>query len=220
VGQLTPGFPAEDAGLQVGDVITHIDGQPVSHWLELSQIIHNRPEERLELTIERQGSILSLPITPQLQEESGIGLIGIQPPQPMALRRYGLLEAVRYGFQEANGLLGLTMEFLGRVVSGRASSKSIGGPIAIAQIAGNAAATGAANLMWVMAFISLQLGILNLLPIPILDGGLILFLLIEAIRRRPISLKKREIAQQIGLAMIIMLMIFAFYNDIMRLVVG
>jgi regulator of sigma E protease len=220
VGQLTPGFPAEEAGLQVGDIITHIDNEPISHWLELSQIIHNRPEQELKLTVNRQGSTLTIPITPRLQEPSGIGLIGIAPPQPVALKRYGPVEAVRHGYQEVNELFGLTIEFLWRVLSGRASTKSIGGPIAIAQIAGEAAASGIADLFWVMGFISLQLGILNLLPIPILDGGLILFLLIEAVLRRPISLKKRELAQQIGLALIILLMIFAFYNDIMRLIVG
>jgi regulator of sigma E protease len=220
VGLLTPGFPAEAAGLQVGDVITHIDGEPTLHWVKLSQIIHNRPGQELELTVQRDGSTLSINIIPELQEETGIGLIGIQPFQPMVLKRYGLPDAVRYGFKEVNGLFELTMNFLGRVVSGRASSKSIGGPIAIAQVAGSAAASGAADLFWVMSFISLQLGILNLMPIPILDGGLIFFLLVEAILRRPISLKKREIAQQIGLAMIVLLMIFAFYNDIMRLVAG
>ncbi len=220
VGKLTPGFPAEAAGLQVGDIITQIDGQPISHWVELSQIIHDKPGKQLELTIKRQGSSLSIPITPQLQPETGIGLIGIQPAQPMVLRRYGPWKAVRYGFQEANDLLKLTFEFLGRVFSGRASSKSIGGPIAIAQIAGKAAATGASNLLWVMAFISLQLGVLNLMPIPILDGGVIVFLFIEAILKRPVSLKKREIAQQVGLAMIVLLMVFAFYNDIMRLISG
>ncbi len=220
VGKLTPGFPAEAAGLQVGDLVTHIDGQPVSHWVELSQLIHDKPEEKVELTIKRQDSILSLTVTPKLQQEAHIGLIGIEPTKPMVLRRYAPFEAVRYGFQEANDLLRLTFEFLGRVVSGRASRKSIGGPIAIAQIAGTAAKTGVSNLLWVMAFISLQLGVLNLMPIPILDGGLIVFLLIEGILKRPVSLKKREIAQNVGLVMIVLLMVFAFYNDIMRLISG
>ncbi len=220
IGGFSKGFPAESSGLKVGDIITKIDGAAVNHWIELSQIIHKKPEHRVELTVRRGDSVFNLPITPKLDEESGVGLIGIRPVEIKITKRYGLIDSISHGVDEVNRLFSLTLEFLGRVVSGRASSKSIGGPIAIAQIAGSAAASGMADLLWVMGFISLQLGMLNLMPIPILDGGLTLFLIIEVILRRPISLKKREIAQQVGLALIILLMIFAFYNDIMRLIVG
>jgi len=244
VGRLTPGFPAEAAGLQVGDVITHIDGRPISHWLELSKVIHRSGGKELIITVERRGKALDsvkkggggslvsatpcreedcirleFRITPRLQPE-GIGLIGIQPPADTVLKRYGAVEALRRGTQETYRLLRLTFSFLVQLVSGAASLKALGGPIAIAQIAGSAAKSSAADLLWFMGFLSLQLGVLNLFPIPVLDGGLLVFLLVEAVLRRPLSLKIRETAQQIGWVLIILLMIFAFYNDIMRLLGG
>ncbi len=220
VGALTPGLPASKADLKIGDKITGINGKPVTHWLELSQVIHRSAGQNLTLKIKRDDKTLDMQITPIKEDTLGIGLIGIQPAQRMTLRSYGLVDAVKHGVNEVHNLFMLNAMFLGQLLTGKASSKNIGGPIAIAQIAGSAAKSGMSDLLWFTAFFSLQLGVLNLFPIPILDGGLIFFLIIEAIMRKPVSLKKREIAQNIGLAMIIMLMVFAFYNDIMRWIAG
>ena len=216
IGDLTPGFPAEKAGLRPGDLVTAVNGKAVSHWLELSALIHKNPGQNLELAVQRGKEVFKLNIVPQAGDQR-IGFIGIQPLQNTFLKRYGPIEATRRGLSEVGKLFSLNLSFLGRVFSGQASTKSIGGPIVIAQLAGSAAESGASDLFYFMGFLSLQLGIINLMPIPILDGGLCFFLLLEAIMRRPLSLKKRELAQQIGLALIISLMVFAFYNDIVRI---
>ena len=147
-------------------------------------------------------------------------LIGIAPAQDTVFKRFGPVEAIRAGARRSLELIKLTLVFIQKLFAGHVSAKNIGGPITVVQIAGQAAQTDFSSILSVLAFLSIQLGILNLFPIPILDGGHLFFNLFEAVLRRPLSLRTREIAQQIGLVLLIMLMVLAFYNDIVRLLFG
>jgi len=253
IGGLSPGFPAEKAGLQVGDTILAIDGHPVNHWYELAEMIHERPEVPVTFTIERGDASFEAVITPisltaedspsymvrflgwakkmlglsrkgedSLEESPSpaevhkFGIIGISQYQETVIRKYGLAGSLSAGFKESLRLLAITFEFLYKLIAGKASPKSLGGPIMIAHVAGEAAKTGMAELIYFMGFLSLQLGILNLLPIPVLDGGHLLFFGIEFIHGKPPSLRAREIAQQIGLVFLLILMVYVVYNDILR----
>ncbi|MBN2372373.1 RIP metalloprotease RseP [bacterium] len=252
IGGLNSGFPAEKAGLRIGDNVISIEGKPLHHWYELADMIHERPELLTKLTIDRDGEVFEVEVTPvafkaeakisyasrlirwikgllgapdtkgitmQGDEDRGgreFGLIGISPYQDMIVRKYGVLGSIKKGFEESLRLLKVTFEFLYKLIAGKASPKSLGGPIMIAHVAGEVARTGLAELIYFMGFLSLQLGILNLLPIPVLDGGHLMFFGIEAIKRRPLSIKSREVAQQIGVALLLILMVYVFYNDILR----
>ena len=156
-------------------------------------------------------------MTPEQRGGEGDYLLGIAPAYDSELKRFGFFAAVREGSERTWELIKLTVVFVQKLFSGSVSADNIGGPITVVQIAGQAAQTDLAAILSVLAFISIQLGILNLLPIPILDGGHILFYLIELIIRRPVSIRVREMAQQVGMAMLLMLMVLAFYNDIVRL---
>lgn len=253
IGGLNPGFPADKAGLQVGDTILAVDGNPVNHWYELAEMIHQRPEVPVTFTIEREAATFEKVITPvsltaedspsyvvrffrwvkgmlglsqkgeEPVEESPapaevhkFGIIGITQLQETVIKKYGIAGSVAAGFRESWRLLVITFEFLYKLIAGKASPKSLGGPIMIAHVAGEAAKTGMAELIYFMGFLSLQLGILNLLPIPVLDGGHLLFFGIEVVKGKPPSLKAREIAQQIGLVFLLILMVYVVYNDILR----
>ncbi len=218
VGGLSPGYPAEKVGLRIGDVITAINGEKIQHWFHFSNIIHKAYEQELEITVLRGTELINMKITPVKDErEGGMGLIGVELAQETVLKKYGFAEAVVQSFVKVSEILSSTLEFVKNLVLGRISSKYLGGPIAIAQISGEAAKKGSSQLFFVMVFLNLQLGVLNLLPIPILDGGVLVFLMLESIIGQPVSIKKREIAQQVGLSLLLLLMVFAFYNDIMRL---
>ncbi|MBI5789128.1 MAG: RIP metalloprotease RseP [Candidatus Schekmanbacteria bacterium] len=217
IGIVTPDYPADKAGLKVGDVISSINGEKIYHWFQLSEIIHHSYGQELAIGVEREYGHSTVNVTPRKDTlKGGIGIIGIQSVQKMIVRKYSLGKAISSGFKEIGKLLNLTVDFFKNLLIGRISTKSIGGPIAIAQIAGSAAESGQSDLFYFMSFLSIQLGVLNLMPIPILDGGHLFFLIVEALRGRPLSLKHREIAQQIGLTVILMLMLIAFYNDIAR----
>ena len=133
------------------------------------------------------------------------------------MKRYGLIDATKIGFERTFELVELTLVFLQKMVSGHVPANNIGGPIMVMQIAGQAAQTGLSTILTVLSFLSIQLGILNLLPIPILDGGHLFFNFVELLWRKPLSLRAREVLQQVGLALLLMLMMLAFYNDIVRI---
>lgn len=219
IGELTVGFPAQKAGLKEGDLVVRINGQAVSDWYEMASIIHDHAEKELRLTILREGEKVVIEIRPTLDQETKKGLIGITPYEEMIVRRYSLWNSIQRGLSKTLLLGKYTFEFLFKLVSGKTSPKSLGGPILIAQVAGATAKSGFSDFLYFMAFLSLQLGILNLFPIPVLDGGHLVFFLIEIITGKPLSIKSREIAQQIGFGILILLMIYVFYNDIMRLFV-
>lgn len=219
VGGLAPGMPAQAAGMEVGDRIVVVGETPIGSWYDLKPAIQALEGRAEAISVERDGQLLTLTLKP-VREDGSDYLIGVAPLQEGVFKRFGFLDAVRAGADRTVELIRLTLVFIQKMFAGHVSTKSIGGPITVVQIAGQAAQTDLASVLTILAFLSIQLGILNLLPIPILDGGHLFFNLFELVLRRPLSLRTREIAQQIGLVLIIMLMVLAFYNDIVRIFVG
>ena len=217
IGGLAPDMPASKAGLQPNDLILSVAGVPVVSWYELKGIVQEFGAQSIPVVVDRGGEQVTIELIPERQEESGDFLLGIAPLQNSQLKRFGFADALREGAHRTWELIELTVVFVQKLFTGNVSTKNIGGPITVVQIAGQAAQTDIAAIISVLAFISIQLGILNLLPIPILDGGHILFYTIELLLRRPLSVRAREMAQQVGMAMLLMLMVLAFYNDIVRL---
>ena len=221
VGGIAPGMPAQAAGIKTGDRIVAIDGAPITSWYDLKVVIQRSHGAAQTFQIERAGKPLSLSLKPVREDgKNSEFLIGIAPAQDTVFKRFGLVEAIKAGADRSLELIKLTLVFIQKLFAGQVSAKNIGGPITVVQIAGQAAQTDFSSILSVLAFLSIQLGILNLFPIPILDGGHLFFNLFEAVMRRPLSLRTREIAQQIGLVLLILLMVLAFYNDIVRLLFG
>ncbi|MCK4536305.1 MAG: RIP metalloprotease RseP, partial [Desulfuromonadales bacterium] len=165
----------------------------------------------------RAGEVLTLNLTPRQETAAGSFLIGIAPQQQTLFKQFPLMEAVSAGADRTLEIIDLTLVFIQKLFAGHVSTSNIGGPITVVQIAGQAAQTDVSSILSVLAFLSIQLGILNLLPIPILDGGHLFFNFFELVFRKPLSMRAREIAQQIGLVLLILLMVLAFYNDIVRI---
>lgn len=222
VGNVKKGFPAEVSGLNKGDTIIEIDGKKVDTWHQMAEIIHKKPNTELIFKIKKVGgAVVDLKITPKAEtvkdvfgKNQDIGLIGIEPM--IILERYNPVIAIAKGFERTWDIIYLTFWAIEKLIIGDISSKNIGGPILIFQKAGEFANEGFLPYVSFAALISINLGILNLLPIPVLDGGHIFFFLIEIIRKKPVSIRAREIAQQVGIFILVSLMLFAFYNDIMR----
>lgn len=217
VGGLQAGMPAETAGIQAGDLIQKIGSVEIASWYDLKTVIQEVGQNPVQVLVERDGQLLDIELIPEQRDEGGAYLIGIAPLQESVLKRFTFVEAMKEGAKRTWELVELTVVFVQKLFTGSVSAKNIGGPITVIQVAGQAAQTNLSAILSVLAFISIQLGILNLLPIPILDGGHILFYLVEIIIRRPVSVRAREMAQQVGMAMLLMLMVLAFYNDIVRL---
>jgi regulator of sigma E protease len=217
IGSLAPNMPAAEADLRVGDRIVAIGDKPVASWYDLRALIQESGAKPVSVRVQRDGQELVISITPRQAEKGGDYLIGIAPHHATTFKRFGPVEAIRAGSARTMELIELTLIFIRKLFAGAVSTSNIGGPITVVQIAGQAAQTDLSSILSVLAFLSIQLGILNLLPIPILDGGHLFFACFELVLRRPLSLKAREIAQQVGLTLLILLMVLAFYNDIMRL---
>lgn len=227
VGEVVDKSPAQKAGILKGDRIIEIEGVVISQWDEMTLIIHKNPEKQLRFRIQRDDKIIELSIAPEKNvikdifgEEKEIGLIGIKPSGNSFVKKEGIVNSVTKGFLRTWEICKLTVVGIIKLFQRIIPADSIGGPILIFQMAGQQASLGLLNFFMFMAIISINLGILNLLPIPILDGGHLLFLVIESIRRKPLNEKFMIVAQRIGLAIILTLMVFAFYNDIMRLITG
>jgi regulator of sigma E protease len=224
VGEVVADSPAARAGLQAGDRIVGLDGQPLGSWLRFLDVVQAHPGEPLTMTVARDGERRELTVTPERvtgEDGQATGRIGMRPgPLPEELRvtvRYGPIGALGQGLAKTGEMLWLTVEMLGRMVTGSVSSDNLGGPIAIAQFAGQSAEAGLVPFLWFLGMISLSLGFLNLLPIPVLDGGHLLFQAIEGIRGRPLADETMMRWQQLGIAVLLAVMAFAFYNDIQRL---
>ena len=221
VGGLAPGMPAQKAGVKVGDRILAVGDTPIHSWYDLKRVIQQRKDAPRQFHLDRDGRSLTLTITPTREKGEGKDfLIGISPMQQTVFKRFSPIAAIRTGAQRTADLVRLTVVFIQKLVTGQVSASNIGGPITVFRIAGQAAQTDLSSILSVLAFLSIQLGILNLFPIPILDGGHLFFNLFELVFRRPLSRRTQEIAQQIGLVLIILLMVLAFYNDIARLFFG
>ncbi|MEK7741809.1 MAG: RIP metalloprotease RseP, partial [Nitrospirota bacterium] len=227
VGEVIKNAVAEKAGIKKGDRIVEIEGAPIKTWHDMTAMIHGSPEKPLRLKIKRDENFLELTVTPGKKtlkypdgSEKQIGLIGIGPAGNNVIKKYNPFEAASLGVKRTWDMVVLTVVGIVKLIQRIIPADTLGGPIMIFQMAGQQASLGVMNFFLFMAVISINLGVLNLLPIPILDGGHILFLGIEAVRRKPLSEKVMMIAQRIGLAIIITLMVFAFYNDIMRFISG
>jgi regulator of sigma E protease len=226
IGRLEPGGAAEQAGLRVGDRVLAADGQPLETWEGWAEYVRARPGELIELEVERNSSSMLLELRPRRVETPGgvIGFIGASAhiPEDMfadmrAVVRYGPGEAVGQSLTKTWEMSALTLRMLWKMVVGDASVRNISGPISIAQYAGHSAAIGLAPFLAFLAIVSISLGILNLLPIPILDGGHLMYYLMEFIKGSPVSEQTQLLGQRVGIIMLLLLMGLAFYNDLARL---
>lgn len=226
VGEVGSGYPAEKAGLQKGDRIIAVDGKEVKFWEDLSSLIHSKTEGRqIELEIQRNEQNFTVSIIPKVEltknifgEDIKIGLVGITQSNEEKIARYGFLESIQLG---AKYIVLITKGFcfaFYRIILGKMSVRaSFGGPILIFQLAGRAAESGFMKLLFMTAVLSVNLAIINLFPIPVLDGGHLLFLFFEKLKGKPASIRVQEIAMRIGLSLLVTLMIFVFYNDLARI---
>mgnify|MGYP000582286467 CR=1 FL=1 len=227
VGKVSENMPAAQAGLQAGDEIVAVDGKPVSRWEELSGAIRASDGMAVDLTVRRAEKEWSVGVTPQRSEgktifgeSTPIYVIGVEQSSNFITERSNPIAAVWLGIQRTGELCYLTVMTLVKLFQGVVSTSAVGGPLTIMTEAGKQAHNGFAALAFFMALLSVNLGVLNLLPIPILDGGHLVFMGIEKILGRPMEIRHREIAQQVGMFLLISLMGFALYNDIHRLMVG
>jgi len=209
--------PAQKAGLQPGDVIVQLDYLKDPHWFQTQQYIQKHPNVPLALVVKRGNKQVKMTITPEQHPElEELGFVGIEPEQPSTFRHFGFWTSVKMGVQENIENTVTTFIVVGKLIKGDLKIKAMGGPVQIAEFTGAAAEQGLTHLLIFMAFISLQLAILNLLPIPVLDGGHLAFMTVEIIKGSPLSIKKRLIAQQIGIALLLTLMVVVTFNDIAR----
>lgn len=227
IGSISAGSPAEQAGLQVGDKVSTINGKAIENWDELSSLIEKLGEQPLTLEIARDGAPLTVIVTPRVTEVNNIfgeptkrAVIGITAAGKISLKPANPLYAVYYSLLQTWNLSKLFVVTIGKLIEGVVSLKTLGGPILIAQMAGQQASEGMLNLIHFIALISVNLAVLNLLPIPVLDGGHVVFFAIEGLIGRPLGQKKVEWAQRAGMLLLLLLMVFVFYNDIMRLIPG
>ncbi|NOS83071.1 MAG: RIP metalloprotease RseP [Nitrospira sp.] len=215
--------PAAKAGLQAGDHVTKIEDQTIHTWSQMTGIVKENPNHELHIEVLREGHRIPLTVTPSAEktmvngQSVDIGKIGISGPGRSIMRSSTPLMSLYDGLGATWGWTELTAIGLYKMVVGDISSKNIGGPLTIANISGEAAAQGTSSVIFLIAILSINLGVLNLLPIPILDGGHLLFFLIEGILRKPLGERQREIAQQAGLVLLVGVMIFAFWNDLERI---
>ncbi len=220
IGQVMKGHPADQAGLKPGDRILAFQGRPVEGWDELASLIHAHPGQKVRLLVEREGKEFEVELTPKLtkQGDKEIGLIGIAPAQEFIYQRTDPFTAFSTAVKRTVELTGLILYSLFKLIQGEIPASTLGGPVLVGQMAGEQAKTGLLNVLLLTAGLSINLGVLNLLPIPVLDGGHLFFALIEAIRGRPLKVRTREIANYVGLAFLVALMLYATRNDIMRLI--
>jgi regulator of sigma E protease len=227
IGTISAGSPAEQAGIQVGDKVLTINSKPMNTWEELSSTIEEYGEKPLSLEIQRGEKTFVIEVTPKVTEVKNLfgepirrPVIGVSASGKFTVKEVNPLYAGYYSLVQTWTLSKLFLLTVVKLIERVIPFQTLGGPILIAQMAGQQASEGLLNLIYFTALISVNLAVLNLLPIPVLDGGHLLFFTLEAILGRPIALKKIEIAQKVGMALLLVLMIFVFYNDIMRLFPG
>jgi regulator of sigma E protease len=226
-GAVMPGSAAETAGLVAGDFIVAIDGKEIETFDELRNIVIENPLERLTLQVLRDGRTMTLVAIPSSQMERTadgtvrrVGVLGISGgfhPDDVKHVRYGPFAALGAGVEQTRFVLEQTLSYVGQILTGRESADQLGGPIRIAQISGQVASVGFVALLHLTAVLSISIGLLNLFPVPLLDGGHLVYYAIEALRGKPLSERAQEYGFRIGLALVVMLMLFVTWNDILQL---
>ena len=228
VDTLMPGGAAEAAGFLPGDLIVEIDGKPIESFSQIQQIVTLAAGNLLTVVVEGDGERITLTPTPERREmpdglggTQRIGVLGITRNMregDLVYKRFGPLQAIAEGIRETGHIIERTMTYIGRLFAGRETADQLSGPIRVAQISGVIASSGGVPALFhLSAILSVSIGLINLFPIPMLDGGHLVFYAIEAIRGRPVSQRAQEIGFRIGLALVIMLFVFVTFNDIIRL---
>ena len=225
VDQVLAGSAAEQAGIKTGDKIISVDGATIGDFSDLQQAVMTRAGEPLPVVIDRAGEKINLTVTPQLHEEPDsfggkirIGLLGVKrdPMGPINYERLSPVQAVEAGVQRTWFIVDSTFRYIGKLFTGRESPDQLGGPIAMAKAAGDAASVGFSQFVAVIAFLSVSIGLLNLFPIPMLDGGHLVYYAVEAVRGRPLGEAAQEWGFRIGFSLVIMLMLVGTWNDLVR----
>ena len=223
VSIVKPGSPAEEAGIQPGDLVIRINGEVIERFETMQQFARENPGIPLEVVVERDGEEVSMMVTPKLVEktdrfgnavrygELGVGRVGVKYVQ------HDPLKAVWAATKETAELTAMTLRALGQMIAGTRGTDELGGPIRIAQLSGQVAEEGVVTLFWFMAVLSINLGLINLFPVPMLDGGHLMYYLVEAVRGKPLGERAQEYGFRIGLAMVVTLMVFATWNDLVQL---
>lgn len=228
VSDVRAGSPAAEAGFRPGDLVVSADGRPIAYFSDLQRYVSARPDTPITMIVERAGQPVELTVTPRVETQTDgfgnsydvpvIGLVATNDGSSFRVEEMSALESLGYGFSQTWYVTERTVDFLGQIVTGRQSADQIGGPIRIAQVSGQVSTIGFSALLNLAALLSVSIGLLNLLPIPMLDGGHLMFYAYEAVRGRPLSERIQEIGFRIGLALVMLLMVFAFWNDISGLV--
>src|SRR5579863_9371775 len=221
VGQVTPGSAAEAGGMRPGDAIVSIDGRSIDRFEDVQQVVRLNPDVPMTIVVRREGELVTLKVTPSRVEETDrmgrhqIGQLGIRGGGTKYVRR-NPASAVARAVGETWNLSATTLQALWQMVIGTRSADELGGPLRIAQLSGEVIQLGFGPLLWLMAVLSVNLGLINLFPVPVLDGGHLLFYAAEAIRGKPLGQRTQEYGFRVGLALVLTLMVFATWNDLIH----
>jgi regulator of sigma E protease len=227
VDEILAGSAADKAGIKPGDLVVEINGKAIEDFTDLQQAVVTRAGETLSIIIERDGKRIGLTAVPELREEPDgfggkirIGMLGVRhnPGSDVRLEKFGVAKSIGKGFERTWFIVETTFKYLGKLVTGRESADQLGGPIAMAKATGDAASIGLFQFISVVAFLSVSIGLINLFPIPMLDGGHLVYYAIEAVRGKPLGPSAQEWGFRIGFSVVIMLMVVGTWNDITRII--